>query len=233
QTQNKIIEELKLLKNTLIEKIFKGQLKFKDENGRDFPKWQIKMLGEIGDFQTSSIDKLSRDSEKEVYLVNYMNVYKHQNIDKKTMKSLQTVTAKESQIESCNLKRGDILFTPSSETPNDIGHSVVVFEDLKDVVFSYHLMRFRPATELDILYSHYFCNVPSVLHQLSKVATGSTRYTVSVKSFSKIEVSLPCKKEQNKIANFLSSVDLKIETEIKVFQKLIEQKAYFLAHLFI
>jgi len=113
-------------------------------------------------------------------------------------------------IGSCNLKKGDILFTPSSETPDDIGHSVVIFEDLENAVFSYHLMRFRPKIEIDILYSHYFCNIPNVLNQLSKLSTGSTRFTISVKSFSSIEVSLPALKEQTKIAHFLSAIDDKI-----------------------
>lgn len=228
-----MIKDLISCVNTLSKKILTGQLKFKDEFGNNFPNWEMKKLGEIGSFQTSSIDKLSREDEKEVFLVNYMNVYRHENINKKTIKSFQTVTAKDIQIENCNLKRGDILFTPSSETPDDIGHSVVIFEDLEDSVFSYHLMRFRPKTELDILYSHYFCNVPSVLNQLSKLATGSTRFTISVKSFSKIEVSLPCKEEQHKIANFLSFNDRKIEIETNILQKLKRQKTYFLANFFI
>ena len=227
------IKDLISYGKTLSARIFSRQLKFKDNNGDDFPTWELKKLGNIGNFQTSSIDKLSRENEKEVFLVNYMNVYRHENINKKTIKSFQTVTAKEAQVESCSLKRGDILFTPSSETPYDIGHSVVIFEDLEDAVFSYHLMRFRPKTELDILYSHYFCNVPSVLNQLSKLATGSTRFTISVKSFSKIEVSLPCKEEQNKIANFLSSIDRKIDVENQILQQLANQKTYFLANLFI
>lgn len=228
-----MIKDLISCVNTLSKKIFTGKLKFKDEFGNNFPNWEMKKLGEIGNFQTSSIDKLSREDEKEVFLVNYMNVYRHENINKKTIKSFQTVTAKDIQIENCNLKRGDILFTPSSETPDDIGHSVVIFENLEDSVFSYHLMRFRPKTELDILYSHYFCNVPSVLNQLSKLATGSTRFTISVKSFSKIEVSLPCKEEQHKIANFLSFIDRKIEIETNILQKLERQKTYFIANFFI
>jgi type I restriction enzyme S subunit len=213
QTQSKIIEGLKSLKTAVAKKIFSRQLKFKDDNGNDFPEWESKKLGEIGSFQTSSIDKLSKDNEKEIFLVNYMNVYRHENINNKTIKSFQIVTAKDTQIESCNLKKGYILFTPSSETPDDIGHSVVIFEDLENAVFSYHLMRFRPKTELDILYSHYFCNVPYVLNQLSQLATGSTRFTISVKSFSSVEIILPCVAEQYKIANFLSQIDEKIELE--------------------
>lgn len=201
---------LEQYKKGVMQKIFSQELQFKDDNGNDYPDWEVKKLGEIGTFQTSSIDKLSNENESEVYLVNYMNVYRHENINNESIKSFQVVTAKEKQIESCNLIKGDILFTPSSETPDDIGHSVVIFEDLENAVFSYHLMRFRPTRNISILYSHYFCNIPQVLSQLTKLATGSTRFTISVKSFSSISVELPCIEEQTKIANFLYAIDDKI-----------------------
>jgi len=210
---------LEQYKKGVMQKIFSQELRFKDENGKEFPKWERKKLGEIGEFQTSSVDKLNVEGEKEVYLFNYMNVYRHENINKQTITNLQVTTAKDTQIKSNNLVKGDILFTPSSETPSDIGHSVVIFEDLENCVYSYHLMRFRPKIKIDILYSHYFCNIPDVLNQFSKLSTGSTRFTISVKSFKSIEINLSCLKEQTKIANFLSVIDEKINH----CQKQIEQ----------
>jgi len=204
-------EKLEQYKKSVMQKIFNREIRFKDNNGNDFPEWEEKTLGEIGQFQTSSIDKLSRENEKQVFLVNYMNVYRHEDINNETIKRFQKVTAKDSQVLSCDLKRGDILFTPSSETPNDIGHSVVVFEDLENSAFSYHLMRFRPKIEIDILYSHYFCNTSDVLNQLSRLSTGSTRFTISVKAFSSVIIYLPVLEEQQKIASFLSTIDNKIE----------------------
>jgi type I restriction enzyme S subunit len=201
---------LEQYKNGVMQKIFDQEIRFKDDEGQEFPKWQSKTLGEIGVFQTSSIDKLYDPLQKKVFLVNYMNVYRHENITNATKENLMIVTAKDSQIATNNLMRGDILFTPSSETPEDIGHSVVIFEDLENCVYSYHLMRFRPIVEINILYSHYFCNIPKVLNQLTKLSSGSTRFTISVKSFSSISVDLPCLQEQNKIANFLSAIDEKI-----------------------
>lgn len=226
-------ELLEQYKKGVMQQIFSQKVRFKDENGKPFPEWEEKKLGEIGSFQTSSIDKLIRENEKEVYLVNYMNVYRHEDVNNETIKNYQVVTAKDSQIESCNLKRGDILFTPSSETPSDIGHSVVIFEDLENAVFSYHLMRFRPNLELNILYSHYFCNIPDVLSQLSKLSTGSTRFTISVKSFSSVEVKLPCLDEQQKIADFLSAIDNKIDTVAKQIDKTEQWKKGLLQKMFV
>lgn len=212
------ISSLKAKKDTLLDfkkgvmqKLFNQELRFKDDNGNDFPDWEEKMLGEIGTFQTSSVDKLIREGEKLVFLINYMNVYNHEEINNQTVQKYQVVSAKDSQIESSNLKKGDILFTPSSETATDIGHSVVIFEDIQNAVYSYHLMRFRPHIDMDLKYSHYFCNNSNVLKQMSRFATGSTRYTISVGSFSKVKVSIPTRLEQTKIANYLVAIDDKIE----------------------
>ena len=233
EAQIKIIEKYESLIKGVKYELFSQKIRFKDNNENKFSEWEEKKLGEVGYFQTSSIDKLSREDEKEVYLVNYMNIYRHENINNETIKLFQRVTAKSTQIQSCNLKKGDILFTPSSETPDDIGHSVVIFEDLDNAVFSYHLIRFRPKIKLDITYSHYFCNISSVLNQLSKLATGSTRFTISVKSFSSVNVLIPCFLEQQKIATTLSVMDKKLKVEKQILNELIEQKKYLLQQMFI
>jgi type I restriction enzyme S subunit len=142
------------------------------------------------------------------------------------------VSAKTNQLETSNLKKGDVLFTPSSETPDDIGHSVVIFKDLPNTLYSYHLMRFRPSIKLDLMYSHFFCNTADVLRQISRFATGSTRFTISVGNFSAIKLSIPCFEEQQKIAAYLSSIDTKIEavksqiTQTQIFKKGLLQQLF-------
>ena len=210
-------------KKGLMQQIFSQAIRFKADDGSDFPDWEEVKLGNIGEFKTSSVDKKIVEGQKLIQLVNYMNVYKHENIKNNSTKDLMIVSANETQLNASDLKKGDILFTPSSETPDDIGHSVVIFEDLMDTLYSYHLMRFRPKVQLDILYSHYFCNIPDVLRQISRVATGSTRFTISVGEFSKIQINLPSLLEQTKIANFLSAIDNKIE---KVGKQLVESKQF-------
>ena len=204
-------ELLEQYKKGIMQKIFNQELRFKDDNGNDFPDWEEKRLGDIGTFQTSSVDKLTKPNEQHVHLVNYMNVYRHETISNETVETYQVVTANEKQLISSNLLKGDILFTPSSETPTDIGHSVVIFEDIDNAVYSYHLIRFRPSIKLNLMFSHYFCNTSDVLRQLSRFSTGSTRFTISIGNFSKVKVCFPCLEEQTKIANFLSDIDIKIE----------------------
>jgi type I restriction enzyme S subunit len=212
-TNNKL-KMLQDYKKSVIRAIFNQELRLKDEGGKQYPEWQKKTLGEIGEFKTSSIDKISRPGEISVSLVNYMDVYRHQKIAPQNLYMLSTTTASEAQLQTNNLRQGDILFTPSSETPSDIGHSIVIPQDLHATVYSYHLVRFRPKVRLSLGFSHYFCNVPAVLKQISVLCQGSTRFTISVKDFSKVSVQLPTSyEEQERIADFLSTVDDKIRLE--------------------
>jgi type I restriction enzyme S subunit len=220
-------------KKGVMQKIFNQEIRFKNDVSGQYPDWETKSLGDIGTFQTSSIDKLTKDNERKVFLVNYMNVYRHENINNNSIKSFQIVSAKDSQIQSCNLKMGDILFTPSSETPDDIGHSVVISEDLDRAVYSYHLMRFRPKIKIDIKYSHYFCNTQNVLAQLTRLATGATRFTISIKSFSTIQVQLPCIEEQQKIASLFIKLDEKISNVQKQLELTKQYKQGLLQQMFV
>lgn len=233
ELQTEKVEELKNYKKGIMQKIFSQELRFKDENGNEYPEWEEKKLGEIGYFKTSSVDKNINENEELVYLVNYMDVYRHIDITKDTVIELMKVSAKENQIENNNLIKGDILFTPSSETPEDIGHSIVIFEDLHKTLYSYHLVRFRPAINLDLLYSHYFCNIDSVRSQIVKFATGSTRFTVSINEFSQVKVNLPSYDEQKKIGLFLNNIDTKIKKEQEKLEYLIEYKKGLLQQMFI
>lgn len=233
EKQEEKISDLEEYKRGMMQKIFSQEIRFKDDNGEDYPEWTEKKLGEIGSFKTSSVNKVIYPDEKVVKLINYMDVYNHKNINNDNLNELSDTSAKYSQIEGNNLLKGDILFTPSSETPEDIGHSIVVFEDLIDTVYSYHVLRFRPTIDLNILYSHYFCNIESVRSQLVKFATGSTRFTISIKDFSEVIVPIPSLLEQQRIANLLALMDSKIEKEKDKLGVIKELKKGFMQKMFV
>ncbi len=235
--QSQKVDSLKQHKKGLMQQLFPqadaNLPKLRFPAFKNAPVWKEKKLGDIGEFKTSSVNKKIVDGEKLVQLVNYMNVYKHEDINNTTIENLMTVSANETQLRTSNLKKGDILFTPSSETPDDIGHSVVVFENLKNTLYSYHLMRFRPKLKLDILYSHYFCNIDYVLKQISRVATGSTRFTISISGFSNIKIKLPSTvQEQQKIANCLTSLDDLITAQNQKIETLKQHKKGLMQKLF-
>lgn len=225
--------KLEQYKKGIMQKIFSQQIRFKDENGKDFPEWEERSLGEIGEIKTSSVDKKIELNEKSVLLLNYMDVYRRDHIF--SADSFQEITAKDNQISSCNLKKGDILFTPSSETPIDIGHSAVVMEDLPNVLFSYHLMRFRPKSQiLNHLFSGYAFKSFGFYKKLWRLAQGATRFTLSLEAMKEVKVLIPKNlEEQQKIAEFLSSVDRLLELKQQQITKAEEWKKGVMQGLFV
>ncbi|MEI6843017.1 MAG: restriction endonuclease subunit S [bacterium] len=183
--------------------------------------WVIKNLSDLGEFKTGGVDKKIARDEKPVRLVNYMDVYKHGFIDDSI--NFMEVTASDSEIKVAQVRVGDMLFTPSSETPDDIGHSAVVAKDLPNTLFSYHLARLRFNEEydnkIDINFRAYFCNARDVLRQFEKASVGATRYTISKGKFESIQVLIPeSKKEQQKIAEILGTVDKDIAKTQEVIE---------------
>ena len=135
-------------------------------------EWIKVRLGDLGNFATSSVDKKSVEGEKVVNLINYMDVYKSNTINSSI--DFMQVTASTVESTRSQVLLGDILFTPSSETPDDIGHSAVVAENLINTLHSYHTVRLRPHDEntLDIRFSAWFCNAAEVRKEFEQKCAG-------------------------------------------------------------
>lgn len=197
--------------------------------------WLVKTLADLGEFKTGGVDKKIKQDEKPVKLVNYMDAYKRRFIDN-SIKFME-VTASDSEIKIAQVKVGDMLFTPSSETPDDIGHSAVVAEDLPNTLFSYHLTRLRFNEEydnkIDLNFRAYFCNSRDVLKQFEKMSVGATRYTISKGKFESIQVLIPeSKTEQKKIAEILGTVDEDIAKTQEVIEATEKLKRGLMQQLF-
>lgn len=218
--QNKLIKAREELTKGLMQKLLNGEIRFAEFDR----EWEEVRLGDIGEFKTSSVDKKIYDGEKLIKLLNYMDVYKNKKIDN-NYHNFTTVSASDTQIKTNNLQKGDIVFTPSSETPEDIGHSAVILEDLKNTLHSYHLIRFRFSTNMDFGFRGYVFNNKKILKEFSKRATGSTRFTLSIKDFNDAVATIPTElKEQQKIAEVLSNSDKEIDLLKNELQELKEQK---------
>lgn len=94
-------------------------------------------LKHVADIRVSSVDKKSTDGDLPVRLCNYTDVYFNERITGSI--NFMEATATPSQIAAFGLRRGDVVLTKDSETPDDIGVSAVVAEDLPDLVCGYHL----------------------------------------------------------------------------------------------
>lgn len=183
--------------------------------------WEFSKLWDLWEFNTSSVDKIIAPWEKIVNLLNYMDVYKNRYINLNLKFSKTSVKARE--IKSFDLKKWDVMFTPSSETPDDIWHSSVITEDLKDTVFSYHLIRYRIKNDriFGIKFRWYAFNNYLIRREFFKKACWISRYTLTKNNFENNFVIYPKNiQEQEAIAKILWKADETIEKTKNIIKKL-------------
>lgn len=185
--------------------------------------WTHKKVRNLGDISTSSVDKKINEDEQMIKLVNYVDVYNSKTKELFNHENYMNVSAKQNQISSSNLIRGDVLFTPSSETIHDIGYSVVVMEDLENTLYSYHIVRLRFKEEVDLNFKKYMFWSNSFLKYLSSRATGTTRKTLSINNFKDNSIVMPKLNEQKKIGKFLDEKTSQFDSIISKKEALIKK----------
>ena len=207
----------------------KPNIRFKGFND----DWENYKLGDLGFFKSNGVDKLSKPNEAPVNLLNYMDVYNRRQVSNKNSNELMQVTAKPSQLIDNSVIKNDVFFTPTSETPEDIGRVYVVEETLNNTVYSYHLMRFRPNQ------GKYYPNFPNyslmtenVRKQFFLAAKGVQRYVISKADFESIVDIIPEYKEQTKIGEYFRSIDSLITLHQRKFEKLQQVKKSMLETMF-
>jgi type I restriction enzyme S subunit len=235
EAQNKKVSALKQHKKGLMQQLFPAEgerepkLRFKAFSG----EWGEKMLEEIGEISGGGVDKKTNENERPVMLLNYMDVYNKNFIYSYDLK--QQTSANNAKIQKCNIEKGDIFFTPSSEVPNDIAKSSVAMESIINGVYSYHLVRLRMFKSLDLKFRTYMFKTNSFFKIVSKLAQGSgTRYTITLPEFRSIKTLIPpSPKEQQKIANTLSTLDSLIEAQNQQINHLKQHKKGLMQQLFV
>lgn len=166
--------------------------------------WEILKMRNIGVFSSSGIDKKVNENEELVKIVNYVDVYRNTTMLLNN-KDYMVVSTTPEKIQKHTLSEGDLIFTPSSETVDDIGISALVNENLNNTAFSYHVLRFQFNRQVFKLYKKYLCNNYYVQKYFSSRATGSIRKTLKRADFNELKVVLPPIGEQKKIAIYLDN----------------------------
>lgn len=215
ESLDKLIEKKKNIKKGTMQLLLTGKKRLPGFTG----EWVTKKLGEIGEVTGAGVDKKAKKNEIPVRLLNYLDVYKRDFLYDREINFW--TTAPKSKTEQCSIKKGDVFFTPSSELQTDIAISAVAMEDFKNVVYSYHIIRFRLKENWDLKFRTYIFKTKRFLSQAEKMAEGSgKRYVISLKNFRELEITYPLDiGEQRAIAQILSDMDAEIEALEKKKQK--------------
>lgn len=234
--QERKIAKVKALKEAYLTEMF-------PQEGETVPKrrfkgfegeWKAFKLKDLGMFTSNGVNKKVNKNEMLVNLLNYMDVYKRKKITNENRHTLMQVTANLDQIKKNSVEKNDVFFTPSSETPDDIGRVMVIEESLDNTVYSYHLMRFRPYRNiLHSIFPNYVFDTFYFRKQLEFAAQGVQRYVLNRDAFEELLVQLPRINEQKAISDFFRTLDDQIEMEEKKLDKLQKMKEAYLEEMFV
>jgi len=184
--------------------------------------WNIVRLGTLGNFTASGIDKYIINSESLVKIINFTDIYSRTNLTLDSKINYMEVTTPELNRKKHLVKKGDLIFLPSSETFEDLGLSALVNEELDNTSFSYHVIRLEFKKDIEHNFRKYLSNNNFVLNQFSSYGKGTTRKIIGRNIFKNVRVLIPPKQEQIKIAKFLDTKTQQLDIAIKQKEQLIE-----------
>lgn len=164
-----------------------------------------KTLGEVAELYGGLTGKSKSDFEKgNAKFISYKNIFFNIEVNHDI---LERVKISESENQHL-VKFGDVLFTGSSETSQEVGMSSAVTKDFEEPVylnsFSFGV-RFKENIQLIPEFSKYLFRSNLMRAEISKTASGVTRYNVSKARFTKILIPIPPLSVQKEIVRILDS----------------------------
>lgn len=183
--------------------------------------WAYSKLRFLGNFKSGLSNKNPDDFGKGTPFLTYKDVYK--NIEFSSCSEL--VKATEGDLINNDIKRGDVFFTGSSETVEEIGLSSVCTKDIDNGTYNGFCIRFRPYNLKSILpeFAKYYFRSDIVRESLKRNDNSVTRVNLNQSKLKNVIVLLPLVSEQSNIANFLDKKCGKIDDAIFYRKQIIEK----------
>ena len=217
----RLLENSQQRKKALMQQLLTGKKRLPGFEG----EWGSFLLSEVASVIVSPVDKKSYPEEQAVRLCNYTDVYYNARINKSM--SFMEATASEAEIKKYVLKIHDVVITKDSETPGDIAVPALINEDLGGVLCGYHLAILRSKSEkLCGPFLSYLLSMKKTRYYFFTLATGATRFGLSVGAINNAELNLPPVMEQKAISEILTTADQEIDALQKRLDHLkLEKKA--------
>ncbi|WP_203248254.1 restriction endonuclease subunit S [Sporosarcina beigongshangi] len=225
EQQKEKVEAWREYKKGMMQKLFSRELRFKDENGQEFSEWEEQTLGSLGQFSKGGGLSKADLTEEGIPCILYGELYTlYDHVINKVYsrtKSIDNVVTG---------MKNDVLIPSSGETAIDIACASSL--EAEGVLLGGDINIFRPNTNILGSFISYQIN-SAKKNELAVYAQGSSVVHLYNKEIKNLKVFLPLLLEQQKIVNFLSEIDKKINGETEKITILEEQKKGFMQQMFI
>ena len=205
-------------KKGVMQKIFNQEIRFKDDDGSEFCEWEMKYGNEV--FRT--ITNKNHNSDLPILAISQeFGAIPRDMIDYQisvTDKSVATYKV---------VEIGDFIISLRSFQGG------IEYSNYKGICSPAYII-LRPHIEVDDRFYKLYMKTDNYIKELNKNIEGiRDGKMISFKQFSEIKLPYPSIEEQNKIANFLSSIDIKIEQTQKQLESSKEFKKALLQQMFV
>ena len=164
--------------------------------------WEQRKLGDVGTTFTGLSGKTKEDfGHGNAGFVTYMNVFSNPIADLTQYEKVE-IDSKQAQV-----KYGDIFFTTSSETPEEVGMSSIWLGKQPNIYLNSFCFGYRPSIPTNPYYLGFMLRSASVRKKFILLAQGISRYNISKNKAMEIVVSIPSDNEQEKVGTFFKEID--------------------------
>ena len=186
-----------------------------------------KKLGDLGPYFGGLTGKTKDDFvDGNAKFITYMNVFANPSLNIET-----TGVVRINEGENQNkIQKGDILFTGSSETPDEAGMSCVVTDELLEDFYMNSFcfgIRLNTPEQYNLHYLKHVLRSYDIRKKISKSASGVTRFNISKARFGKIEIPIPSISEQQRIVSILDMFTASIDNLKEQIAQRRKQYEYF------
>ena len=180
------------------------------------PNWERILLGKSGFCYTGLSGKNKNDFGSGKPYLPYLNIFNNPSINPQHLDYVSINKNEKQKI----VKKGDVFFTTSSETPKEVGMSSVLLNDIGECYLNSFCFGWRNISNKTIPeFLQYYFRSFIFRHQVVKLSQGATRFNLSKLQLMKTYIYYPDIQTQKSIANTLNTA----KKEINVLRNLAEQ----------
>lgn len=194
------VANLEQQKKAAMQKIFSQEVRFKREDGTEYPEWEMDSLKNLCDY-TDYRGKTPTKTESGIFLITAKNI-KQGYIDYDTSKEYIAESDYDNVMHRGLPQIGDVLITTEAPCGN------IAQIDRENVALAQRVIKYRGRKE--IISNNYLCfalQSDYFQDELDKKATGGTVKGIKGSVLHTLSIFVPCLEEQQKIADFLSAYD--------------------------
>ena len=218
EKQSQLINALTQRKKALMQQLLTGKKRLPGFEG----EWKEVKLGSLGKTYNGLTGKTKEDFGEGKPFITYMNIFSNPKINISNFEYVK-MGVNENQNKAIY---GDIFFTVSSETPNEVGMASVLLDEINDLYLNSFCFGFRLNDFKNLLpeFSSYLFRNDLFRKDVYKLAQGSTRFNLSKLELMKIKIKLPSLSEQTAIAEILATADRELQLQKEKLAQLQTQK---------